>query len=107
VRIGDAVLSPEVQFPALVPFLGAGHLALTEDARDSRVSGLLRALLLRLLAATPPGTLRVLPVDGGTVGATFAPFTALVEAGVIQSPATDPAGLDRVLTEAERHVQRA
>ncbi|MFI7488216.1 cell division protein FtsK [Micromonospora echinaurantiaca] len=62
VRIGSAS-TPDGDFPALVP-LGAGHhLVLDPDARDPRVAGLLRAVLLRLLAATPPGGVRVAVLD--------------------------------------------
>ncbi|HEX2417437.1 MAG TPA: FtsK/SpoIIIE domain-containing protein, partial [Micromonosporaceae bacterium] len=106
-RLGDATPAEDAHFPVLIPLLGAGHLAVDVDARDGRVSGLLRSVLLRLLAACPAGTVRVLPVDGGTVGATFAPFQPLVEAGVMPAPATDTEGFTRVLEAAERHVRQA
>ncbi|HEX6076291.1 MAG TPA: FtsK/SpoIIIE domain-containing protein [Micromonosporaceae bacterium] len=106
-RLGAATPVDGAHFPVLIPLLGAGHLTIDTDARDSRVSGLLRSALLRLLAACPAGTLRVLPVDGGTVGATFAPFQPLVDAGVMPSPATDAEGLTRVLEAAESHVRQA
>ncbi|SCG42313.1 FtsK/SpoIIIE family protein [Micromonospora echinaurantiaca] len=62
VRIGSAA-TPDGDFPALVP-LGAGHhLVLDTDAGDPRVAGLLRAVLLRLLAAAPPGGVRVAVLD--------------------------------------------
>ncbi len=105
-RIGDATPTDNSQFPALLPILGAGHLAIDADARDAAVSGLLRSALLRLVAAAPSGTLRVLPVDGGTVGATFAPFQALIDAGVMPAPATDADGFTQVLHTAEHHVRQ-
>ncbi|MGH3715225.1 MAG: FtsK/SpoIIIE domain-containing protein, partial [Micromonosporaceae bacterium] len=103
-KLGEAVPAAELSFPALIPLLGAGHLAIDGDARDPAIAGLLRAALLRLLAASPADSLRVLPVDGGTVGATFAPFQPLIDAGVMPAPATDTAGLDAVLRAAEKHV---
>ncbi|MQA25844.1 MAG: cell division protein FtsK, partial [Micromonosporaceae bacterium] len=106
-RLGEAAPLDNAAFPALVPLLGSGHLAIDADARDPHVSGLLRAALLRLLAACPAGSLRVLTVDGGTVGATFAPYQPLIEAGVMPPPATDAEGLRAVLAAAEKHVQDA
>ncbi|MGH3738500.1 MAG: FtsK/SpoIIIE domain-containing protein, partial [Micromonosporaceae bacterium] len=105
-RLGAATPTPDTSFPAVIPLLGAGHLAIDADARDPAVAGFLRAALLRLLAASPAGSLRVLPVDGGTVGATFAPFQALIDAGVMPPAATDTAGLDAVLRQAEAHVHQ-
>ncbi|RGC70934.1 ESX-1 secretion system protein EccCa1 [Micromonospora sp. MW-13] len=63
VRVGAAAPLEDARFPALVPLLGTGHLAIDTDARDPRVAGLLRAVLLRLLAATPAGCLLVRAVD--------------------------------------------
>src|SRR5262245_10629915 len=81
-RLGEAVLWPDCIFPVAVPLLGAGHLAVDADARDSTVAGLLRGVLLRLVAAVPDGMLRVLPVDAATMGSVFAPFHPLVDADV-------------------------
>ncbi|MGH3738575.1 MAG: FtsK/SpoIIIE domain-containing protein [Micromonosporaceae bacterium] len=103
-RLGEATPVGGARFPALVPLLGAGHLAIDADARDPLVIGYLRSAVLRLLAALPTGSLRVLPVDGGTVGATFAPFQSLFEARVMPVPATDADGLTAVLDATERHV---
>ncbi|MDI5938817.1 hypothetical protein QLR68_11715, partial [Micromonospora sp. DH15] len=64
VRVGMAAPLDDARFPALVPLLGTGHLTIDSDARDPRVAGLLRAVLLRLLAATPAGCLLVRVVDG-------------------------------------------
>ncbi|GIJ28214.1 cell division protein FtsK [Micromonospora qiuiae] len=102
VRIGAAAPLDDARFPALVPLLGTGHLAVDTDAHDPRVAGLLRAVLLRLLAATPAGALLVRVVDA--TGAALAPFAALGDAGVLSPPATDPAGLRSALAEAERWV---
>ncbi|MBM0238425.1 cell division protein FtsK, partial [Micromonospora sp. ATA32] len=104
VRVGTAAPLDDARFPALVPLLGSGHLSVDFDARDARVAGLVRAVLLRLLAATPAGCLLVRAVDGTGPGDTFAPFAALADAGLLPPPAVDVAGLRGVLTEAEQWV---
>src|SRR5690242_9019626 len=107
VRLGMAHPVDDARFPAVVPLLGAGHLTLDADARDPRVAGLLRCLLLRLLAAAPPGSLLVRAVDGTGGGTVFTPFSALADAGLMSPPATDRAGLREVLTEAEKWLRPA
>ena len=106
VRVGTATPAPGATFLVPVPFLGAGHVAIDRDARDRRVAGWLRGLLLRSLAALPEGALRVLPVDGGTLGAVFAPFRQLVEAQVWRRPATDLDAFRDVLDQAEEQIGR-
>ncbi|HEY3505335.1 MAG TPA: FtsK/SpoIIIE domain-containing protein [Actinocatenispora sp.] len=106
VPVGTAQVTPDAAFPAVVPLLGVGHLAIDADARRPEVAGLVRGLLVRLLAACPAGLLRVRTVDGGAVGATFAAFRPLVEAGVLPEPATDRESFRGVLDEAERHVRQ-
>jgi S-DNA-T family DNA segregation ATPase FtsK/SpoIIIE len=106
IRIGDAAPVPGAGFPVVVPLTGVGHLTIDRDARDPAVAGLLRSLLTRLLASFPAGTLRILAVDGGALGAPLAPFAALVPAGVMNEPVTDVAGLRNVLEEAEEQVRR-
>jgi DNA segregation ATPase FtsK/SpoIIIE, S-DNA-T family len=85
--------------------LGCGHLTVDADARDPRVSGLLRCLLLRLLAAAPAGSLLVRAVDGTGGGTVFAPFSGLADAGLMSPPATDRNQLRDVLTEAEKWLR--
>jgi S-DNA-T family DNA segregation ATPase FtsK/SpoIIIE len=107
VRLGTATPVPGCTFTVAAPFLGAGHLAIDRDARDRRVAGWLQGLLLRATAALPEGALRVLPVDGGTLGAVFAPFRQMVEAQVWRRPVTDVDGLRTVLDEAEAQITAA
>ncbi|WP_433388335.1 FtsK/SpoIIIE domain-containing protein [Micromonospora sp. KLBMP9576] len=102
VRVGTAAPLDDARFPALVPLFGTGHLSVDVDARDARVAGLLRGVLLRLLAATPAGALLVRAVDA--TGAALAPFAPLADAGLLPPPAVDVAGLRAVLTEAEQWV---
>jgi S-DNA-T family DNA segregation ATPase FtsK/SpoIIIE len=104
VRIGTAHPVSE-GFPVIVPFIGGGHLSVDADARDPRVSGFVRGVLLRVLAAMPAGSVRVLPVDGGTLGTTFTPLRPLVAAELMTEPAIDLGGVRRVLAEAEEHVR--
>lgn len=104
VRIGTAYPLDDASFPVVVPF---GHLAFDGDARDPRVAGVLRSVLLRLLASTWPGSMVVRTVDAS--GAAFGdggPFHALHDAGIMPPPVTDRSGLCAVLTEAEQWVAR-
>ncbi|WP_172967896.1 FtsK/SpoIIIE domain-containing protein [Micromonospora sp. WMMA2032] len=103
VRVGAAAPLDDARFPALVPLFGSGHLSIDADAADPRVAGLLRALLLRLFAATPAGALLARAVDGGP-GDTFAGFAALADAGLLPPPTADLTGLRAVLAEAEQWV---
>jgi len=100
VRIGTAYPLDDASFPVVVPL---GHLALAGDARDLRVAGVLRAVLLRLLAAAPAGSLLVRAVD--PTGTVFGPFARLRDAGIMPPPATDRGGLAAVLGAAEQWVR--
>jgi len=106
VRIGTAQPLDDARFPAIVPLLTRGHLAIEADSRDPRVAGLLRAVLLRLLAAAPAGTLHVRAVDAASAGTLFAGFAPLADS-LMPPPVTDRAGLAAVLTEAEQWVRQA
>ncbi len=105
VRLGMAQPLDDARFPAVIPLLGTGHLTVDADARDPRVAGLLRCLLLRLLATAPAGSLLVRAVDGTGGGTVFAPFAALADAGLLSPTATDRAQLRDVLTEAEKWLR--
>jgi hypothetical protein len=105
IRVADAQPLPGVGFPVVVPFVGAGHIALDADARDPAVAGLLRSVITRLIAAFPAGQLRILAVDGGALGAPLAPFHALVPAGVMNRPVSGTEDFRDVLTEAEDQVR--
>ena len=100
VRVGQAQPLDDAQFPVVVPLLRAGHVAIDADARDPRVAGLLRALLLRLLAASPPGAIHPRIVDSAAVGATFGAF----HRAPLPPAVTDVDGLRELLTEAEQWV---
>jgi DNA segregation ATPase FtsK/SpoIIIE, S-DNA-T family len=107
IRVGTAQPLDGASFPVIVPLLGTGHLTLDADATDARVAGLLRALLVRLLAAAPAGSLLVRAVDAGGDGLTFTGFGPLADAGLLPPPAIDQRGLRAALTEAEQWVRPA
>ncbi|MBT8225108.1 MAG: hypothetical protein HKP61_20340 [Dactylosporangium sp.] len=100
VGVGHAHPLDDTSFPVLVPLLRAGHVAIDGDARDPRVAGLLRALALRLLTATPPGSLRIQVVDCADAGTTLAPFSDALSAPVV----TEQRGFRTLLAEAERWI---
>ncbi|GAA2613919.1 hypothetical protein GCM10010399_51020 [Dactylosporangium fulvum] len=99
VRVGQAHPLDDARFPVVVPLLRAGHIAVDADARDSRVAGLLRSLVLRLLASSPPGSVRIRTIDA-VEGATFSWFTGIES--IMPPPATDAEGLRAVLDEGEQ-----
>ena len=99
VRIGQAHPLDDARFPVVVPLLRAGHIAIDADARDSRVAGLLRSLVLRLLASSPPGSVRIRAVDAVEEGSTFGWFAGIES--IMPPPATDAEGLRAVLDEGE------
>ncbi|MGX6603875.1 FtsK/SpoIIIE domain-containing protein [Micromonosporaceae bacterium Da 78-11] len=105
VRLGIAQPLDDARFPAVVPLLGSGHLTVDATATDPRVFGLLRSVLLRLLAAAPPGSLLVRAVDGVGGGTVFEPFADLADAGLMSPPSIDRKGLRDVLTEAEKWLR--
>ncbi|MGN9775702.1 FtsK/SpoIIIE domain-containing protein [Micromonospora sp. H33] len=106
VRLGDAATAGGA-FPVVVPLGSGHHLAVDTDARDPRVAALLRAVVLRLLATAPPGGVRVTGLDTAALGATFGPLRPLVDAGVLDPPATTEAEAGGVLDAAEAHARAA
>ncbi|MET8199306.1 FtsK/SpoIIIE domain-containing protein [Micromonospora taraxaci] len=106
VRIG-AASTPDGDFPVLVPLGGGHHLAIDTDARSPLVAGLLRALVLRLVATAPPGQVRVVGIDTAALGATFGPLRPLLDAGVLDPPATSEAEVTALLDAAEQHARAA
>ncbi|WP_413775632.1 FtsK/SpoIIIE domain-containing protein [Micromonospora sp. RTGN7] len=104
VRVGEAT-TLDGGFPVLVPLGGGCHLTVDADARDPRVGELLRALVLRLLATAPAGTVRVAGIDTVAFGATFLPLRPLLDAGVLAPIATTAAEVTALLDAVERHVR--
>lgn len=97
VRLGTAHLPGARHFPVIVPWQ---HIAFDAAPSDLRVPAALSTLLLRLLAAAPAGSLLVRLVDPHH---RLAPaFSPLCDAGLMAPPATDAAGLEAALAEAQR-----
>ncbi|MET8279201.1 FtsK/SpoIIIE domain-containing protein [Micromonospora sp. NPDC005174] len=105
-RIGEAS-TEDGGFAVLVPLGGGHHLALDTDARDGRVAALLRAVVLRLVATAPPGRVRVAGIDTAALGATFGSLRPLLDAGVLDPPATSETEVAALLDTAERHARAA
>ncbi len=103
VRIGVAHPLPDASFPVVVPLIGIGHIAVDGARHDLRTTALLRSVLLRLIAATTPGALRVRAVD--PTGITFASFAGLFDGRLMPRPVADVAGLRALLAEAEQWVR--
>lgn len=103
IRIGTASPLPDAHFPVLVPLVGTGHIAIDIGRPDVRTIGLIRSVLLRLIAATTPGALRIRAID--PTGVVFTPFQALFDGRLMPPPVIDAAGLRAVLTEAEQWVR--
>lgn len=101
-RLGMAHPLDDAAFPAVAPLFGAGHLAIDADARDPRVAGLLRSVLLRLVAAAVPGALHVRVIDAAGEGDTIAAFAGLPN---LPPPITDHAGMQSALDEADRWIR--
>jgi S-DNA-T family DNA segregation ATPase FtsK/SpoIIIE len=105
VRVGVVRATPEAAVPFHVRLLGHGHLTIDAPVRDARVAGLVQGVLLRVLAVTPPGAVRVITHDPAGLGRVFAPFAALAAAGVVTDVGPDREGLLAALDAAEAHVQ--
>ena len=103
VRVGVASPLPDVHFPVLVPLLGVGHLAIDAAPHDPAAIGLMRSVVLRLLAAATPGTLRVRGID--PTGVAFAPFQSLFDGRLMPPPAAELGGMRTLLAEAEQWVR--
>lgn len=102
---GEVHLAPGISFPLLVPFGPHGHISTDSDVRHDSVATLVRSSILHLLTHSTPGEWKVNVIDTATLGAVCSPLQPLVTAGVIEQVATDSAGVDSVLTAAEKHIR--
>jgi len=103
VRIGIANPLPDAPFPVVVPLIGTGHIAVEAARHDLRTTGLLRSVVLRLIAATTPGALRVRAID--PTGIAFTSFHPLFDGRVMPTPVADLAAMRALLSEAEQWVR--
>lgn len=99
-RVG--IVKTEQPFAALVPLLDANHLHL--EGPDSPADAVIGSLLLRALASTAPGTLRVTVYDPGHLGGALAGLAPLAPAGLVSF--LGPGGLTPLLDELVEHIRR-
>lgn len=97
------------QIPLLVTFPGDKGLQFEVGGRRNEGVQGVQSLVLRVLAATPPGGMRLTIVDPKGLGDSAAPFLPLGEiypdllsGGV----ATTPEDIDATLTDLSRHIER-
>lgn len=114
VRLGDLRLQVPASLgasmvPALIPFPFTSGLAVgTKVADRDRATGLLRALILRLFAAVPPGGLHVRVIDPVAVGQSVADFRHLSEYDsqlMDEKTWTSERDVERVLDELSDHLE--
>ncbi len=95
--------------PAALPYpVAASAVLRCGPERRGEVLGCLSAALLRALAATPPGRLKIHLVDPVGLGQSFAPLLGLADLGEAVLPggvATDDARIERTLEDLCAHVE--
>ncbi|SNT09301.1 FtsK/SpoIIIE family protein [Asanoa hainanensis] len=103
VRLGT-VAAPgcPVLMPALVPLLDHGHLWFTGAASD--VDSVVRLVLLRVLGAAPPGSVRLTVYDPERLGGTLSGFAPLGAASLVRF--VGPGGLAGALDALVDEIQR-
>lgn len=93
--------------PILVPLLGRGHLGITgarTRERGALAESLVCGLLLRILAATPPGAVRIDVYDPRRLGAGLGGLLALDRPGLLTS--YGPHEFDNLLKSTTREIRR-
>ena len=112
VRIGELVI-PEtfdtLTMPAFVPAIGHHSLLfkVSGSARKNAISAI-QSVLLRLLAAIPPGKLRFTFLDPVGLGQNVAPFMHLADYDkqlVTARAWTEPRHIEQRLTELTEHIE--
>jgi len=112
VRVGhldlpDAIFLDDV--PALIPFVGQGHLFLSGDDVVA-VRQLLQTILLRLIVANRPRTVQLTLIDGAGSGVHLAGFLRLPPtlrgAKVFARPEEIAPQLDQIITHIETVIQQ-
>lgn len=101
VRIGQCSIGGDYSFPVIVNLLGTGHLFI-DTAEDPRATGMVRAVLLRLLAARGADACRPLLVSAPGTGP-LAAFSPLATAGL----ATVVDDVTTALDLVDAHVEQA
>ncbi|WP_131786145.1 FtsK/SpoIIIE domain-containing protein [Protofrankia symbiont of Coriaria ruscifolia] len=112
-RVGRVFVPPllpggdAAEMPLAVSLLDGSNLRVVVD-RDRRAEGVgvVRGLLTRVLAAAPPGSVRVTVYDPYELGAGLAGFAPLRAAGVVSPTLTTRTRLEGVLGELSADVGR-
>ncbi len=99
----------DVAFPAVLPFPGDRGLSIDAGVRRDEAVAAVQAIVVRLLAALPPGYARFTFIDGTTLGEAVTPFLSLaryrpdlVDGGVH----TVPEAIDAALVDLTRHIEQ-
>lgn len=92
----------EVAVPWLVPFLDHGHIVFESDEAP-HTDGAVLSLVVRLLAAVPPGQLVITSFDPQLRGV-LGPLSALRQASLLGASITDEAGWHAALEALTRTV---
>lgn len=98
---------PLAPAPVLVPLIGYGHLGIVgarTRERGAQAEAVISGLLLRLVAASPPGSLRVDVFDPRRLGAGLGGLLALDRPGLLTSYA--PHEFDNLLKSLTREIRR-
>jgi DNA segregation ATPase FtsK/SpoIIIE, S-DNA-T family len=97
-----------LEVPALVPLLDAGHLSIT-GGPSVQADAMVAALLIRIVATTRPGTVRISLFDPRRLGAGLGGFHALSRPGLLTVYGVDEfkdllGSLDRDIRRIQRDV---
>src|SRR5690349_18314821 len=96
------------QVPALVPLLDAGHLRIIDECTDT-TDAVVDSLLVRIVATTRPGSVRISLYDPRRLGAGLGGFHALSRPGLLTVYGVDElkdllGALDRDIRRIQRDV---
>jgi DNA segregation ATPase FtsK/SpoIIIE, S-DNA-T family len=106
--VADDVRATAATIPALVPLLDAGHLRIIE-ANPHAADAVVDSLLVRIVATTRPGTVRISLFDPRRLGAGLGGFHALSRPGLLTVYGVDElkdllGALDRDIRRIQRDV---
>jgi len=108
-RLRESSSWDELLLPAALPLLGHGSLLLkAAGAARSQAAHATQSLLLRLLAAIPPGKLRFTFIDPVGLGQNVAPFMHLAdydESLVTSRAWSEPHHIEQRLAELTEHME--
>ncbi|MCX7620246.1 MAG: FtsK/SpoIIIE domain-containing protein [Acidimicrobiales bacterium] len=99
----------ETQIPLLVKFPGEKALQFEVGGRRNEAVQGVQSLILRVLAGTPPGGMRLAIIDPKGLGDSAAPFLPLGEVHpdlLSGGVATTPEDIESLLAHVTRHIER-